>query len=101
LFYVSPQQVNFLIPPTAAPGLATLTVQNGDGTTSQGTLTLTATGPGIYVANGLAAALSVTATASGTQTTTVLVAPNATGTLVTIPMSRPAQQYGLSHPRTR
>ena len=87
LFYVSPNQVNFLIPPTAAPGLGTLTAVSGDGTTSQGTVTLTATAPGVYGANGLAAALSVTATASGTQTTTVLLTANAAGSLVTTPIS--------------
>jgi uncharacterized protein (TIGR03437 family) len=87
LFYVSPKQVNFLIPASAAAGTATLTVESGDGTMSQGALTLTATAPGIYAANGLAAALSVTATAAGTQTTTVLVTANSAGNLVTAPIS--------------
>jgi len=86
LFYVSPKQVNFLIPASAAAGTATLTVESGDGTISQGAVALTATAPGIYAANGLAAALSVTATASGTQTTTVLVTANSAGNLVTTPI---------------
>jgi uncharacterized protein (TIGR03437 family) len=87
LFYVSPGQVNFLIPASAAAGAAALTVQSGDGTISQGILTLTTTAPGIYAANGLAAALAVTATAAGTQTTTVLVTANPAGNLVTTPIS--------------
>jgi uncharacterized protein (TIGR03437 family) len=88
LFYVSPQQVNFLIPASAAVGTATVTVQSGDGTISQGALALTAVAPGIYTANGtLAAALSLTATPGGTQTTTVLVSANSAGTLVTAPIS--------------
>jgi uncharacterized protein (TIGR03437 family) len=87
LFYVSPKQVNFLIPASAAAGTATLTVESGDGTMSQGALTLTATAPGVYAASGLAAALSVTATPAGTQTTTVLVTANSAGNLVTTPIN--------------
>jgi uncharacterized protein (TIGR03437 family) len=87
LFYVSPKQVNFLIPATAATGSAILTVQSSDGRASEGNLTLTATGPGIYAANGLAAALSVAVDAAGNQTTTVLVSANSAGNLVTAPIN--------------
>jgi uncharacterized protein (TIGR03437 family) len=87
LFYVSPPQVNFLIPASAAVGPAVLTAQSGDGTISRGGLTLSAVAPGIYAANGLAAALAVTADVNGNQTTTVLVTANASGTLVTAPIS--------------
>jgi uncharacterized protein (TIGR03437 family) len=62
-------------------------VESGDGTMSQGALTLTATAPGVYAASGLAAALSVTATPAGTQTTTVLVTANSAGNLVTTPIN--------------
>lgn len=86
LFYVAPLQVNFLIPANAAAGPATLTVESGDGTVSQGALLLTTTAPGLYAADGLAAALTVTVNAAGAQTTTVLVHADSTGALVTTPI---------------
>jgi hypothetical protein len=64
-----------------------LTVQSGDGRVSQGTKTLTTTAPGIYAADGLAAALTVTADASGDQSTVVLVSADLSGTLVTVPIN--------------
>jgi uncharacterized protein (TIGR03437 family) len=50
LFAVTPAQVNFLIPASVAAGIATITVQSGDGVTSQGTVTVAAVAPGIFTA---------------------------------------------------
>ena len=50
LFYVSPNQVNWLVPRGVATGVATLTLANG-GTTFTGTATIAPTAPGLYTAN--------------------------------------------------
>ncbi|MFN0119203.1 MAG: hypothetical protein ACKV2V_01735 [Blastocatellia bacterium] len=51
LFFVSPGQVNYLIPNDTAPGLATITITTGDGTISVGTLTVASVKPGLFAAN--------------------------------------------------
>ena len=60
LFYVSPTQINYLIPGECKMGDATVRVVSGDGTVSNGTLTLEAVAPGLISANssgqGVAAA---------------------------------------------
>jgi phospholipase C len=50
LFYVSPNQVNCLIPQGVASGVATVTVTNGSAI-STGIATIGATAPGLYTAN--------------------------------------------------
>ncbi len=50
LFYVSPNQVNWLVPKGAATGVATVTLANGSATFT-GTATIAPTAPGIYTAN--------------------------------------------------
>ncbi len=52
LFFVSPAQVNYLIPAGAALGAATVTVTSGDGATSTGALQLVTVAPGLFTANG-------------------------------------------------
>lgn len=60
LFFVSPEQVNFLIPPGTAGGVGTVDVLNGN-TTLSGPIRIVATAPGLFAANadarGVAAAL--------------------------------------------
>ncbi len=51
LFFVSPGQINFVIPEATATGAATLTVLSGAGTTSTGTLDVKAVAPAIFTAN--------------------------------------------------
>jgi uncharacterized protein (TIGR03437 family) len=51
LFFVSPAQVNFLIPTGTAAGTATVTVYNGEGAISVGTAQINTTGPGLFTAN--------------------------------------------------
>ncbi len=61
LFYVSPQQINYQIPNGTANGIATVLVNSASGTTSSGTVNITAVAPGLFAANsdgqGVAAAL--------------------------------------------
>ncbi|HZS08563.1 MAG TPA: hypothetical protein VFD58_27265 [Blastocatellia bacterium] len=71
LFFVSPTQVNYQIPASTAPGLATVTITGGDGSISTGTMQIAAVAPGLFSAdasgNGIAAAVAVRARADGTQ----------------------------------
>lgn len=50
LFYVSPNQVNWLVPRGVATGVATVTLANG-GATFTGTAMIAPTAPGLYTAN--------------------------------------------------
>ncbi len=62
LFFVSPGQVNYLIPDNAAPGSGQITVNNGAGGVSMGPLQIANTSPGIFTINssgtGIAAAVT-------------------------------------------
>lgn len=51
LCFVSPQQVNYLLPETAAPGWGTVTITSGDGTVSTGSLEIAEPSPGQFAAN--------------------------------------------------
>ena len=75
LFFVSPNQINYLMPAATAMGAATVTITSGNGTSGNGTtatgaLTVTNTAPGLFAANangqGLAAALALRIKADGT-----------------------------------
>ena len=61
LFFVSPEQINHLIPAGTAPGVALVTVMNGATNVAAGTAMITATSPGLFSADssgqGLAAAV--------------------------------------------
>ena len=50
LFYVSPTQVNWLVPKGTASGVATVTLTNGSATFT-GTAMIASTAPGLYTAN--------------------------------------------------
>lgn len=51
LFFVSPFQINYLIPGESATGAATVIVQSEDGTVSQGSLNVIAVAPALFTAN--------------------------------------------------
>jgi uncharacterized protein (TIGR03437 family) len=61
LFYVSPAQVNYLIPRDTVPGPATVTVTSGNTVVGLGSMQIAPVGPGIFTADasgrGLPAAL--------------------------------------------
>jgi uncharacterized protein (TIGR03437 family) len=60
LFFVSPAQVNYLMPAGTASGPATVTITSGDGRAAAGTVQIAAVAPGLFAANadgrGVAAA---------------------------------------------
>ena len=71
LFFVSPGQINYQMPPGTAPGSATVTITNRYGDTSAGTVRIAAVAPGLFAANangqGVAAALALRVRADGSQ----------------------------------
>jgi uncharacterized protein (TIGR03437 family) len=80
LFYVSPKQVNFLIPAGTALGAATITVTSGDGKCSTTTASITKAAPGLFTANaGVPAAYVVRVKPDGTRTTEQRVSPLSLG----------------------
>jgi uncharacterized protein (TIGR03437 family) len=89
LFYVSPTQLSFLIPPGSVNGLATVTVSTASGTFTS-TITIATVAPGLFTANasgaGPLAAQVVTTTPSGTQTYTNTATLNGT-TFVNAPIA--------------
>lgn len=71
LFFISPGQINYLIPTGTALGAATVTITSGDGTNSTGTIELAKVAPGLFTANanglGVAAAVALRVKANGAQ----------------------------------
>lgn len=69
LFYVSPLQVNFLVPPNVAAGDATVTIGRADAMSFRGPVRIVAAAPGLFSADasgrGVAAALALRVTAAG------------------------------------
>jgi len=72
LVYVSPGQVNYLVPANVAPGKLDVAVRNSGNVVSRGTLELDQAAPAIFSANsdgrGIAAAQVVRVKPDGTQT---------------------------------
>jgi uncharacterized protein (TIGR03437 family) len=72
LFYASPTQVNYLVPPGTRTGPATVTVNSSDNSISTGNLQVDAVAPSLFSANasgrGVAAALVLRAAGTGAQT---------------------------------
>src|SRR5262249_47359002 len=71
LFYVSPTQINYQIPPGTGTGDVTVTVFSGDGSVSVSALPVVAVSPGLFAANadgqGVAAAQVLRVKADGSQ----------------------------------
>jgi uncharacterized protein (TIGR03437 family) len=71
LFFVSPDQINCLIPSNLANGGATIAVTRGDGFISFGTIQIAAVAPGLFSANsngqGVASALALRVKDDGSQ----------------------------------
>ena len=71
LFYVSPTQVNYLIPPDTATGTATVTVTSGNTIVGAGFAQIASVAPGIFTADasggGLPAAAAVRVRGDGAQ----------------------------------
>lgn len=71
LLYVSPDLIHFLVPPETAPGFATVSVLNDDGTGPQGKMLIERVAPGLFTAEGsgrgAALAFEVRQTPDGTE----------------------------------
>ncbi|HKQ78853.1 MAG TPA: prolyl oligopeptidase family serine peptidase [Blastocatellia bacterium] len=71
LFFVSPAQINYLIPAGSVTGAATVTVTSGDGTISGGEIRIAPVAPGVFTADssgqGLAAAIALRIRGDGSQ----------------------------------
>jgi uncharacterized protein (TIGR03437 family) len=71
LFFVSPAQANYQMPPGTASGTATVTITNRYGEVSVGTVQIATVAPGLFAANangqGVAAALALRVRADGSQ----------------------------------
>jgi uncharacterized protein (TIGR03437 family) len=87
LFYVSPVQVNFLIPQATSIGTATVTNTSGDGFVSVGTVAIVAVAPSIFTlnSNSLVAAYVQRVHGDSTQSIENLYAVDAGGN-VTFPL---------------
>ena len=79
LFFVSPEQVNYLIPEGTALGQARVTVFSGTGATASGEVQIESVAPALYGADasgsGVAAALFVRVEADGTRTEGLIFDP--------------------------
>ncbi|MEP7340054.1 MAG: PQQ-dependent sugar dehydrogenase [Acidobacteriota bacterium] len=73
LFFVSPTQVNYQVPPNTASGTATVTITSWSGVVSRGTVQIAPVAPGLFTLNatgrGLPAAVIERVKANGTRTT--------------------------------
>jgi len=71
LFFVSPTQVNYEIPPGTVPGASTVTITSGDGSVSTGVALVNAVAPSLFTANqngqGVAAAVAMRVKADGSR----------------------------------
>jgi uncharacterized protein (TIGR03437 family) len=71
LFFVSANQVNYLMPAGTAPGAAMVTITNSNGKASVGTTQIAMIAPSLFTANangqGVAAAVALRVKANGTQ----------------------------------
>ena len=95
LFFVSPRQINYLIPAGTAQGNATVTVLNGDRVAAAGTLRIEHVAPGLFTANadgrGVAAAVALRISASGAQTTAAVFQCPAPGSCTALPIDLGAE----------
>ena len=92
IYFVSPGQVNALIPSNSAIGLATLTVTNPNGASASTVILITRTSPGLFSANasgqGVAAALVQRVKADGTQSLENVASYDSTaGKMVALPIT--------------
>lgn len=71
LFFVSPNQINYMLPVGTSAGVAAIAVLKGDSIVAAGTLPVTTVAPGLFSANssgqGVAAAVALRVRANGAQ----------------------------------
>ena len=88
LYFVSPNQINFQIPPDTAVGSATVTMVGGDQTQTLASVSVSTIAPGLFSLNpdGLAAADVTRINGSNTSYEPVAQLDNATGLFVAVPI---------------
>ncbi len=95
LFFVSPGQVNFLLPSGTAVGVATITANSTDGQFSLGTINVASVAPGLFSATasgqGPAAAVVLRLKADGSQSFEPVSAINEQNAIVTVPIDLGAE----------
>lgn len=93
VFYVSPTQINYLIPAATVPGPVQVVIVAGDGTVSRGTLNVAQSTPAIFtaLANGTGAPAAV-ASANGTDFN--INVANSNGTPATLDVGNTVALFG-------
>lgn len=90
LFFVSPTQINYLLPTGTASGTATVTITAGNGALSGGQIEVTQTAPGLFSANangrGVPAAILLRATAGNQRIEQIARFDTASNSYVPIPI---------------
>ncbi len=97
VFFVSPGQVNYLIPPTLSPGLGQVQITAADGTVSVGPLQIATSAPGLFTADGkIAVGSALLIDAKGNQTILNLATYNsASGQFQAAPIPLAATSYAI------
>ncbi len=90
LFFVSPSQVNFLVPSETATGKATITISNSQSANVSATAWIERVAPGLFAANangqGVASAVALRVRADGSQSFEPVAQLNDQGRLVALPI---------------
>jgi uncharacterized protein (TIGR03437 family) len=88
LFYVSPTQVNYLIPANTAPGLATVTIAAGGDVTATGQIEILPVAPALFTvnANSLVAANVLLVSQNGDQTYESIYQTDQNGNITALPI---------------
>jgi uncharacterized protein (TIGR03437 family) len=89
LFYVSPNEVGFEVPPGTATGLAKVTVTTNGVSQSASNIQIATVAPGLYTLNnvGLAAAYAIRVTASATQIVEPVYSMTTAGVITAAPIN--------------
>lgn len=91
LFFVSPGQINYQIPPGTANGTATVTIINGNGAVAAGNIQINTVAPGLFAANangqGVAAAVVLRIRGSAQTYEPVATFDSATNRFVAVPIN--------------
>jgi len=85
LFYVSPTEVDFEVPSSVVPGVATVTVTSAGGAQTASAVAIQPVSPAMFTLNnsGLASAYAIRVSANGTQTVENVYTQNTSNGLIT------------------
>jgi uncharacterized protein (TIGR03437 family) len=89
MFYVSPNEVDFLVPPGVASGAAKVSVTSNGVTQTAGNIQIAASSPGLFTLDnaGLATAYAVRVSSGGTQTVEQVYSMNSSGAISANPIN--------------